>query len=364
MNEVRIGIIGFGSMGKGHANSIINGTIKNARLTALCDIIPIDTNTYKDQICYTDYKEMLASGNIDAVIIATPHYQHTETAVAAINSNIHTLLEKPISVHKKDCEKIIEAYSNNPKIKFAAMFNQRTIPVYTKIKEMLTNHELGDLRRINYIITDWFRTQAYYNSGTWRATWKGEGGGVLLNQSPHQLDLICWFMGMPEKVRAFCNFGKYHNIEVEDEVTAYMEYPNGVTGIFTTTTGEFPGTNRLEIVGDLGKLIVESGKLTWLKTDQSVAKFAAECPDAWSAPKVNEIPIVLDEPQLVQHPAIIQNFVNAILFDEKIIANGCEGIMSVELANAMLYSQLTNNTVNIPLNSDEYLAEFSKLLNK
>ena len=252
MDKVRLGIIGVGGMGSFHADYMKKGCIEGCELVAVCDIDPDRLTLHQELKRYPEHKALIESGEVDAVLIATPHYAHTWIGIDALNAGLHVLTEKPISVHVADCERLIAAHTANPKQVFAAMFNQRTCRSYRKIKQLIDTGELGEIQRVNWIITDWFRTEAYYASGSWRATWKGEGGGVLLNQCPHQLDLMQWLFGMPDEVRAFCGIGARHDIEVEDQVTAYLEYANGATGVFVTTTGEAPGTNRLEIAGRPG----------------------------------------------------------------------------------------------------------------
>lgn len=360
MNQVRLGIIGVGGMGSFHANYLREGKIKRAQLAAVCDIDPAKLQPFSDLPTFTDSRELIRSGLVDAVIIATPHYFHTTIGVDALQQGLHVLTEKPISVHKADCERLIAAHTN-PKQVFAAMFNQRTDPHYQRIKKLVESGELGAVQRISWIITDWFRPDAYYASGGWRATWKGEGGGVLTNQCPHNLDLLQWIGGMPARVRAFCSFGKYHDIEVEDEVTAYLEYPNGATGIFVTTTGEAPGSNRLEIAGDRGKLVLEGGKITFVRNEVGTREFQRTTRQSFSRPPVWNIDIPV-EGSGGQHQAITQNFCDAILDGTPLIAPAEEGIRSVELANSMLYSSFTNATVELPLDSKAYEQYLQKLI--
>jgi len=264
----------------------------------------------------------------------------------------HVLVEKPIAVHKADAERFLAAYTNE-KLVFAAMFNQRTDPFYLKIRELVRNGELGEVRRVNWTITNWFRTEAYYASSEWRATWAGEGGGVLLNQSPHNIDLLQWIFGMPARVRAFCGLGRYHNIEVEDDVTAYFEYPNGATAVFITSTGEAPGTNRLEIAAERGRLVYENDALTFLRNEVPTTEFSRTSAKPFDAPACTEIKFPL-QGHGGQHVAVLQNFVDAILDGTPLIAPAPEGLHSVELANAMLYSSLTKQTVELPLDAAAY----------
>lgn len=352
MDHVRLGIVGVGTMGSSHARYLLDGAIKRVKLVALADIDPAAMAPYPDLLHFDSAPALIESGAVDAVLIATPHYAHTTIGMRALKSGLHVLVEKPISVHKADCRRLIAAHTNK-KLVFAAMFNQRTDPRYQRIKKMVDDGELGELQRVNWIITDWFRSEAYYASGSWRATWKGEGGGVLLNQCPHNLDLLQWMTGMPARVRAFCSLGKYHNIEVEDEVTAYLEYPNGATGVFVTSTGEAPGANRLEIAGDRGKIVVEGKSVVFVKNDGSVREYSKTTADRFAKPAstTTELPF---EGRGSQHQEITQNFVNAILDGTPLIAPAEEGIHSVELANAMLYSSALGKTLSLPINARSY----------
>jgi len=364
MKKVKLGVIGLGYIGRCHLENAAE--IEDVEITAVC--------SRRDQYCreiaarydcrpFTDYNELLKSKVCDAVLIATPHYCHTPIGIAALNAGCHVLMEKPISVHKADCEKLIAAHTDKGQV-FGAMFQQRTMAAYRKIKEMIDSGELGGLMRINWTITDWFRTDAYYTSGSWRATWAGEGGGVLVNQCPHQLDLLQWLCGMPVKVNGFCSLGKYHDIEVEDEVTAYMEYSSGATGVFIASTGEAPGTNRLEICGENGKLVLEGNALRFTKNQVSCVQFRQTSEVPMAKPDVQEIDIDVElaDPK-EQRAEIIKNFANAILHGEKLIAPAAEGLNSVELANAILYSSLTAKPVRFPLDSQSYEAKLLELIN-
>ncbi|MDO9463925.1 MAG: Gfo/Idh/MocA family oxidoreductase [bacterium] len=364
MKNVRIGVIGAGCMASLHMNNIKK--TENAELTCVCDVdlerAKAAGQKYNCRV-FNDHKELLKGKVSDAVMIVTPHYFHTTTGIDALNAGHHVLVEKPISVHKADCERLIAAHKKNNKLVFAAMFNMRTDPHYKKIKQLIDSGELGALIRVTWIITNWFRTNAYFASGSWRATWKGEGGGVLLNQCPHQLDLFQWLCGMPKKVHGFCGIGKRHNIEVEDEVTAYMEYKNGATGVFITSTGEAPGTNRLEIAGECGKVVLEGDVLTFTRNEVPANKFIKTSKQIFATPDVWNITIPVNG-NGGQHAEILQNFVNAILKGEKLIAPAEEGIHSVELGNAILYSSMTAKPVEMPLDSRAYEKMLNELIRK
>lgn len=365
--QIRIGIIGVGIMGTAHAHDVT--TLPNTTLIGICDIDPKRTEAIGklyDVPTYSDYNDLLAMPDLDAIIIATPHYSHPIISMAAFEKGIHVLVEKPIAVHVNDCNKMITAYGqalkNDPNLKFAAMFMQRTYGYWTKIKDLIDSGEIGKLIRTTWIITDWFRTQTYYDMGGWRATWEGEGGGVLLNQSPHNLDLYQWLVGMPDRVRGFATFGKYHNIEVEDEVTAYFEYDSGMIGHFITSTSESPGTNRLEIVGENGKLIYEDGKLTFYRNRYSSQKQIEESTGGFEKVENWEITIPTKHHGQPGHRYIIENFANAILNDIPLIAPAPEGIHSVMLANAIILSSQQNKTVELPINGDVFEALLNQLI--
>jgi predicted dehydrogenase len=361
MDKVRLGLVGLGNIGTLHLRNIEHMDV--VELAAVCDIIPEKAKAVSERYnCpgYTDSDAMLADHVCDAVLIGTPHYFHTTIGIAAFESGHHVLVEKPISVHKADCERLIAAHKGTDLV-FGAMFNQRTDPSYLKIKQLVDDGELGQFLRINWIITTWFRTQAYYDSGGWRATWAGEGGGVLLNQCPHNLDLLQWICGMPTVVHGFCGIGKRHTIEVEDEVTAYMEYPGGCTGVFITTTGEAPGTNRFEIAGDKGKLVYEGGKITLTRNVVPADEFLRTSPESFARPPTL-VETFTFEDRGRQHTGILENFCDAILTGTPLLAPGEEGIHSVELGNAMLYSSLIGRPVPVPIDGAAYESKLKELI--
>lgn len=358
MKELRLGIIGMGGMGRAHATNVLAGEIPRCRLTAVCDAQAASLPSYEGVEVFTEVDALLASGLVEGVLIATPHYSHTTIGIAALEAGLHVLVEKPISVHKADCERLIAAHRSEKQV-FAAMFNMRTDPIYLKLRELIQGGELGTIRRINWIITTWFRSDAYYGSGGWRATWAGEGGGVLLNQCPHQLDLWQWLFGMPEKVRAHCQFGRYHNIEVEDDVTAYMEYANGTTGVFITSTGEAPGTNRLEVTGERGRVVLEAGHIRFTRNEVEMSEYSRTTKERFGGPPVWNVEIPVSA-QGNQHNCIIRNFTETILDKVPLIAPAAEGLHSVELGNAMLLSAFQDKTVTLPLDSGMFARELKK----
>lgn len=372
MNKVRFGIIGIGKMGSQHCMRFTHGLIKNGVLTAVCDIAPERKKWAEEKLApkgvefFDDYKALIDSGKVDAVLIATPHYYHPVMAIYALEKGLHTLIEKPAGVYTKAVREMNEVAATKPELTFGIMYNQRTNKLYRFAKELVETGRLGSMKRINWIITNWYRPQAYYDQGGWRGTWAGEGGGVLINQCPHQLDLFQWLGGMPSSVRAHTEVGKNRNINVENDVTAFMEYENGATGVFITSTHDFPGTNRLEIDGDKGKLVIEGGKLTFTELEVSETEFNAvnrKFMPRIPSRKIKKRIGLLGQAKMFlfeQHTGIINNFISNILFGTPLIAPGEEGIRGLTISNAIHLSGWTGEKVTLPINEDKYIEELEK----
>ena len=362
MEKVRLGIIGIGNMGSAHTKNLTEGLIPEMELVAACDINPARLEWMKEKHpevqCFATTDELFAAHVCDAILVATPHYDHPRLVIEGLQAGYHMMSEKPAGVYTKAVREMNEIAAKCDK-KFGIMFNQRTAPMFRKMKEMVENGELGQIKRTNWLITDWYRGQDYYDSGAWRATWDGEGGGVLLNQCPHNLDLWQWICGMPCKVDAHLHFGKWHNIEVEDDVTAYVEYPNGATGVFITSTADAPGTNRFEILGSKGKLVFESGKLTFYKNEIDEREFCFSGVPGFSQLKCEEINFEFDG-WGEQHVGVLKAFAAQILRGEDPIAKGEEGINGLTLSNAMHLSAWTGKAVTLPLDEDLFLEELNK----
>ena len=361
-DKLRYGIIGIGNMGTSHIRMYVEGKIKEMVLTAVCDIrqerLDFALTKVPDVKTFTSTDELFDSGLIDAVIIATPHYLHPPLATQALKKGIHVLSEKPAGVYTKDVRELIEFVKTQDKT-YAIMFNQRTNCVYRKAKELVSSGKYGEIRRVNWIITDWFRTQEYYNSGGWRATWDGEGGGVLMNQAPHTLDLWQWICGMPSKIRAFCKNGQWHDIEVEDDVTIYAEYPNGATGVFITTTGDCPGDNRLEITLDKARIICTASEITVEELSDSISSFTYSAKDGFQKLESKKIDVETDGMN-EQHAGVTNAFAAHILHGTPLIADGAEGINGLTIANAAYLSSWLGKTIELPLDEDLYLEELNK----
>ena len=361
MNELRTAVIGIGNMGSAHAVCLASGAIRGMRLSAVCDLreerLAWAAQKVPGAARYTDWENLLDTEKPDAVIIAVPHPEHSLIAVAALRRHIHALSEKPLDIRLSAAKKAVECGRESGCV-FAVMLNQRTSPIFQRAREIVKSGRLGSLKRSVWIITNWYRTQHYYDSGDWRATWQGEGGGVLLNQAPHNLDLWQWICGMPVTLSARCDVARYHHIEVEDDATLLAAYPNGARGVFITSTGEFPGTNRLEISGTRGKLVLEDGKLkSWLlrEDERDVTASSGE-----NSPR---IPMDHEEwvPETAEtgHAGILQNFTDAILNGTPLLSPAEDGLRELALSNAA-YLSAWKGGVEVALTGTE--EEFDRLL--
>ena len=364
MEKIKLGIIGFGNMGTSHANNLMEGKCPDFELAAVADINPDriawgKANLPATVAFFDDAIALLDSGLVNACIIAVPHYDHPRYAIECMKRGIHVMVEKPAGVYTKQAREMNEEAAKHPEVKFGMMFNQRTNHVYRKMLELVQSGKYGDIRRTNWLITNWYRPQAYYDSGSWRATWAGEGGGVLLNQCPHNLDLWQWICGMPVKVQSHVHYGKWHDIEVEDDVTTYVEYANGATGVFITTTGDAYGTNRFEIQMDKAKLVVEDDVLTVLEYEMKESEFTKANTVPFGRMEAHPVEIETDG-KSEQHVGVLNAWADAILRGGEMIAHGSEGINGLTLSNAMHLSSFLGKPIDLPLDEDLYYEELMK----
>ena len=344
MEKVRFGVVGFGNMGSAHCQTLTDGRVKRACLTAVCDIDPEklkkSQEVYPDVPVFEKAEDMYASGLCDAVIIATPHYDHPPLAIKAFEAGLHVICEKPAGVYTAQVQELNEAAKKSGKV-FTVDFCVRGNPIYNKVHDIVTSGQLGHIKRVTWMVTDWYRPQTYHDSATWRSSWATEGGGTLINQNPHQLDLWQWMFGMPEKLMADVSFGKYYDIEVDDDVTCIMKYADGMTGVYETSTGETPGTNRLDISADMGRLVVEDGKIIFTKNEMSEREWNAAGNSEEPEHTVEEIKP--DSTEDLMHAGITNNFVEAILDGSDLLVSGFDGINELTLSNAMYLSAWKNN---------------------
>ena len=364
MDKVRIGLIGFGKMGLQHTKAFLDGKVPNAVLTAIADIkeerLELARKTCPSGVGFFSSAEALIhSGAVDAVIPTCPHYFHPAYCIEAFEAGLHALCEKPAGVYTKQVEEMNRAAARSGKV-FGIMYNQRTNPLYQKARDLVRSGEVGEIIRTSWIITSWFRSQSYYDQSDWRATWKGEGGGLLLNQNPHNLDLFQWICGMPSRVKADVWYGKHRDIEVEDEVYAMVEYPNGAIGSYITSVADTPGTNRLEVTGTRAKLVIENDKLSFYRLREDSVSFNKRYkggigqPECWKC----EVPV---KGTYTSHPGLIKNFCDAVLTGSPLLAPGEEGILGLSISNAIhLSSWLGGRWIDLPIDGDLFASELAK----
>ena len=363
MEKIRLGIIGCGNIGKVHTDNIVGGSCPEVELSAVCDLKKerLDEILEKkaDVSVFYDAEEMMDSGKIDSVLVAVPHYDHPKYAIMAMKKGLNVLIEKPAGVYTKQVEEM-NAVAKECNVVFGIMMNQRTNCIYRKMREIVKSGVLGEIKRTNLIITDWYRPQIYYDSGDWRATWSGEGGGVLLNQCPHNLDLWQWICGMPTKIHAKLHYGKWHDVEIEDDVSAYCEYANGATGVFVTTTGDTPGTNRFEITLEKGKLIAEDGVLKMWENEMTEKEFSKTNDNPFAHPGFTYTEVETDG-ENPQHKGVLNQFADAILHGGELVARGEEGINGLTISNAMHLSSWLDKEIDLTnFDSDLFYEELKK----
>ncbi|WP_017446680.1 Gfo/Idh/MocA family protein [Gayadomonas joobiniege] len=357
MQTIKLGVIGLGNIARQHIQNILSGAVKNCHLVAVCSR-SVNSSEYPDVEHFNDYKQMIDSGLIDSVLIASPTFAHFEMAQYALNKQMHLMLEKPIGLSSYEGELLLKLKTDN--VQFALMLNQRTDPVYQKMHQLVQSNQFGAITRTHWTMTNWFRPDIYFQTSDWRATWKGEGGGLLVNQCIHNLDIFQWICGVPNSIIAQCGFGKYHNIEVEDEATAFFNYENGATGVFVGSTGEAPGVNRFDIICEKGSLHFDSGQLTIVENDQTTAEFCYQTDEMFGMPQNQTYQWQPPTEKVNQHAVVMNNFVAAILTGEKLIAPAEEGLASLDIANGILLSSWLDAKVVLPLDRTVYQAELDK----
>jgi len=351
-SELRLGIIGLGNIAQQHIQHISDGAVPNCRVTAVCSRHTSPIADTLNVTHFSDYKALIDSRCCDAVLIATPTFTHLQAGEYALQAGLHVMMEKPIGLSVCEGEQLLATCTDGQV--FALMLNQRADPLFLAMRDIIQRGELGPITRCQWTMTNWFRPEIYFQVSDWRATWRGEGGGLLVNQCIHNLDIFQWLCGMPSRVLGFCEFGKYHDIEVEDEATAYLEFPSGATGVFIGSTGEAPGTNRLEIVGDTGSLLFDGERLQLTRITPATSAYSRDTLDMFGQPD-KETTDITPVRNVNQHALLMSNFVEHILTpDVPLIAQAREGLQSLALANAILLSTWENGAVDLPLDAAHY----------
>ena len=349
MRAIRFAVVGTGNIGQQHINLLRSGDIKNAELVAT--VSRSGAAVAASVPHFSSLESLLKAHCCDAVLIATPTMDHVTAAQLAAERGLHVLLEKPLAMSVGQSQSLIDNMPSD--IQFAVMLNQRFHPAYAAIKRLLNDGRIGAIQRYTWTMTAWYRPDVYYKVSRWRGTWPGEGGGLLINQCIHNLDIMQWLFGLPDRLSAKVAFGRYHDIDVEDEVTAILEHDSGSVGLLQASSGEAPGFNRLEIIGDEGVITWDDKELTLLKADQSVSEHCATTREMFGMPSFTRETILLEE-GVNQHAQVVQNFVDALTQGSRLLTPASEGLGSLQLANGMLLSQWDDSAIALPIDSHRY----------
>ena len=346
---VRFAVVGFGSIGRTHFRTISGTAVPDGLVTAL---VTRQSDGLPDGIeVFRDVDTLLDAGVADVVVVATPTMDHEETSRKVLTTGCHLVVEKPMAMTVLGARRIIDARPSEAVA--AVMLNQRYHGTYRRIREIVKGGLLGRIHRFSWIMTAWYRPNAYFAVSSWRGTWPGEGGGALLNQGIHNLDILQWILGLPASVYARAGFGKFHSIDVEDEVTALFEYDDGLSGVLVVSTGEAPGTNRFEIVGDRGTLVFEADTIRLAMTDRNVSEHRATSRDLFESPNFTEqreVPAATAN----QHAEVFNDVVGAVSEGRPVATPLEDGVASIELANAILVSAWEDRRVDLPVDAVAY----------
>lgn len=364
---IRIGIAGIGFIAEEYIKLFTQGQIQGAEIRALSSrnyshMEEIRAKYRLDAALFTDYDAMLSSGKIDMVMICTPHYFHPGMAVKAIEQGIHTMIEKPVGVYPEELDELAKCVKSHPETLSGVLYCRRTNPVFAKIKQLLADGTLGKLKRVTWIVTDMYRTQAYFDIAGWRGTYSGEGGGLLMNQVSHHIDLLVWLCGLPEAMQANCYTARERNIEVENEVSITMEYPGNAVGQFIASTRECPGSNRLELSGSRGQIILDNEKdltLRILETDETQFNATTNIPFAFIPYKEEVFHFDMMYNPVLQ-AKIVNNFIASLTDGTPVTCPVEEAVRSQQFIQGAYLSSWQDKKLTLPVDGSAFTAELKK----
>lgn len=356
---VRTALIGAGTMGKNYLRRVMKGNAPTMTITAVV-ARRAETQQEVREICgdtvsiFANEDELYAHSDLfDAVLIVTPHKLHPAMGMNALRHGKHLLLDKPVAESVAACRELLETAGNSGLV-FSVVFHQRTYPKYQRIRSMIQNGEIGTVNRILLENSRYFRTPYYHHSGSWRSSWKGEGGGALINQGQHILDIWQWLFGMPEELYAEIGFGKYNDFRVDDEALLTMRYPGGKTGVFILTTGEGSYTEKLEIAGSKGTILLEEEHLTVTTFDQDLQEYRKNASVNSRENLRSDVREETFETNESCQEAILENFARAIEYGEPLLVDGQDAVNALELTNAAYLSAWKHMPVKLPVDAEEY----------
>ena len=358
--KVRFGIIGSaGLIGAYHANTLVKGE-GAYELKAICDIDEARLKEQSDKLgvpCHARYQDLLARDDLDAVIVATPHPLHAEHVIAVVESGRDVLTEKPIAHTPGDARRMLKAINKSRRIA-GVHYQHRANPVFQKIRKMIDSGELGRLLSIRFT-GSWYKSDFYYSLGGWRGAWADEGGGVLINQAPHDIDLICYLAGggMPAELIGRCSNLYHETSQVEDHATAAGVFPNGVEFALNVSVAAHGDRPTFSIFGTAGVITTVAGKFVkYIRYEQDLIEFCREYagPGPYNGPKCEEQP--LPDSGEHDHSDIHKCFAQAVLTrsKSKLLVSAKEGRWSSEMINAIILSSYLGKKVKLPVGPARY----------
>lgn len=360
---VRIALIGFGSMGKNYARMLYAGLVPELKLSGVCCRNGAGQALLREEFpgvrIYENVEQMQRhEEEFDAVLIVTPHATHVELGFAMAKLGKHFLMDKPAGVYASRVQELVE-FCRERGVSFGMMFNNRMLPAFRIAQDYIRSGKLGRLHRAVWVCNSWYRSPVYHRSAPWRSSWQGEGGGLLINQNQHYLDIWQWLFGMPEKLYAAMEFGRYNDFAVDDAVDIQFVHSGGFHGTMVSATGEAPGVNRLEIWGEKGCLTVQDGaRVFWDENALSTVEFG----------KVNEVPFGTPPHTRVEIPVekaenpyllAFGNFAGHLLRGEPLFADGMDGLRTVQLTNAAYLSGWQEKRVSVPVDAEAFQKELA-----
>jgi predicted dehydrogenase len=358
VNEIGVGVIGIGHAGARHAQALVDGAVPGARLTAVADLQSDRAQSF--HVPVLDASELVHAPGVDAVVIATPHLSHLALAAQALGARRHVLVEKPLGVDTAECNDVLLEYGRQGPERplFGVVHDHRADPRFRWLSSLLKRGELGRVERVVWQATDYFRTEAYYAESPWRGSFAREGGGLLVNQAPHLFDTLVWLFGAPRRALGVCRFGRFHEIEVEDDVTAHFDFASGMSALVIAGTGEAPGTSRLEVSADRGRAVLEGNEATVHRNRESASGYRRR--EASGRPRADVERVVFPQEGRTGL-LLLQNFVAAIRGEARLLAPAEQAKHAVELANAVLWSCLSERPIDLPLDGAGFRRVFEQL---
>ena len=365
---MKLGIAGIGVIGESYLKLFKEGRIKEGEVAAVASRNTqrvekiLEKLNLQEVRVYGSLKEMLEKESLSGVIITTPHKLHVSMMKEALQMGVSVLTDKPLSSTRKEAEEMAVFAKDYPDLVKGVLFNKRANPIHKEIKKIIESGELGILRRALYEVTDYYRSHRYYEESGWRGTYEEEGGGVLMNQAVHQMDLLTWFTDLPKEVMAFLKEGSHRPMTTENDAYLHLFYEGGGVGHFITSTHESPGVHRLELSFDQGQILMENEKtLKITKLQEPEEDFSRKTETLFAhVPGTLEVKEFEPLEDKEEHVRTIENFIRAIEGKEKIQSSLEEAVKSITLVNAAYLSHFTGKKGAMDFSLEEYDRELHR----